>query len=357
MSSIAPSSTCAPRESSEGSWWYVIRYRMLTAWLKQQMETCTLDIFHKYKLAKVRRGATVEVHQVPVLSGYIFVHAPFTEVRDWAQELNLHVMRDPFWEYKGPHDSNLEEGTEKTLMPPEDQQYIRISHQSMEPFMNAVNLRACDLEFVDPSEYDPEKDDLVSFIDGGMEGTMGYLKPGKGRNGGTVIIPLISKALCYRLDARQDEVTVIAFAKGNRHAKDCVFDMRPIVDEAFRIFKKTRNVNEETKKKLVAFVRRYGQAKLNTSTQKAQHYALLYRIHTILDNREKCKELRKMMREEIIPDLMRRRDAALKRNNTEAATKHAELLNDIKATKAALWNGRNRQRGKRSPQKKVQHAP
>lgn len=296
--------------------WFVIRYRTLTARLKQQLDNCKLEIFHKYMLATAKRGAKIVAHEVPVLSGYIFVHASFDEVKAWALLLGLHMMRDPFWEATSSS---------------EEDQFLHIAHSAMVPFMRAVEMKANELVFTDTHDYNVEKDDRVRFVTGKMAGAEGYLKPGKGRTGGTVIVPL--GPLCYKIDARQEDLTVVAFAKGNRHAKDCIIDARPTVDAAFKRFKYGKKVNETTRQKLTAFVSRYGETRLNTNTQKAQHYALLYRIHTILGNRDACRVLREMIDKEVIPDLVRRRDAAQKRGNADAAAKHSELLEDIKETK------------------------
>lgn len=314
--------------------WLVVRYRTLSAWLKEAMKASKLEIFHKYRLSKVQRGAKTEVHEIPVLSGYIFVHAPFDETKAWAESLNLFLMRDPFV----PTDK---EGHS------EEDKFIHIPHQAMVPFMNAVNSRIDQLQFTDSSAFDRDKDDLVRFIDGEMKGAEGYLKPGKGRNGGTVIVPLSGSdndksALCYQLEARQEQLTIIAFAKNNRHAKDCIIDIRPTVNEAFERLKVHKQQDATTRQKLLAFVSRYGQAQLNTSTQRANHYALLYRIHAILGNDLLCQEFRKVLKDEIIPDLIRRRDAALKRNNPDAASKHSLLLQDIEETRKAAQKPRRK---------------
>lgn len=318
---VSTPSVAAPRDD----WWYVIRYRTLTAWLKRQMEICELEIFHKYRLSQVKRGTGVVTHEVPILSGYIFVHADFEHVKALAQRLGLHMMRDPFWETSSTSEEDL---------------YVRISHSAMMPFMTAVSHATCNLTLSDGCAYNPDKDDCVAFIDGEMKGTVGYLKPGRGRKGGTVIVPLNARGMGYMLEARQEDLTVIAFAKGNRHAKDCVIDARPTVDAAFWRVRHGRRLSRAMRERLEAFVRRYGQARLNTSTQKAQHYALLFRIHTILGHCDACRELREVMDGEIVPDIVRRRDAALKRGNDEAAARLSKLLKDIKATRRLAPKGR-----------------
>lgn len=363
--STAPSpQSLVTQEPDKGFWWYVVRYRTHSAWLKQQLKVSKLEIFHEYKHKRIKRGTKVEIHEVPVLNGFIFVHAPFDLVNEFASSLNLHVMRDRFCEHapQSTTDDTSKPSLQKMTAKEEDdakgQKYLRIRHKAMLPFMKAVTLKADEIQFTEGREYDIEKHDLVRVIKGDMKGAQGYLIPGKGRNGGTIIVPLTQKEVapttsayiqaedaisaedykfpCYKFDVRQEDLIIIAFAKGNRHAKDCIIDIRSTANEAFEHFKSKDEINDATRKKLAAYVLRYGQARVNTSTQKAQHYALLYRIHAILGNRELCKEWREAIDNEVIPDLIRKRDAALKRNNAEAAAKHSALLEEIKATKAAI---------------------
>lgn len=312
--------------STQDPGWYVLRYRVLSALLKEQLAKSPVEIFHKYRLVNVNHGKKNEVHEVPVLNGYVFVHAELNEVKALAQRLNLPIMLDIFRE-----------------------RCIHIPHRAMLPFMQAVKLKTGDLDLCDPKEIDPEKDDVVVFNSGELKGTWGYLKPGRGRNGGRVIVPLSlsddrewtfsydhphKAPLCYSLQARQDELSVLAFAQGNRHAKDCILDAQPVVNAAFEQYRETKEVDEGLRQKLLAFVKRYGQARLNTSIQKAQHTALLFRIHVILGNTEEYEELRERISSTIVPELTRRRDAALKRGNPSAAAKQQELLNELEATKS-----------------------
>lgn len=338
-------------KTTEQNVWYVMRYHMLTQRLKDSLEQVPFEIFHHYRMQKSVEGG---VKQVPVLHGYVFAHAPFSVVKAYAREVGLMMMHDPFWEAqacdlsareKAMTDSQRAEAAEAF----EAKRYVRVSHAAMQPFMRAAELKAYDLEFFDTDIIDVEKDDLVEFVRGEMAGVKGYLKPGKGRNGGLVIVPLAAEGstavqgdgmrlsrLSYSLEAHQNDIAILAFARGNRHAKDCIFDLKPVVDAAFTEYVSTGAVDATMQEKLIGFVHRYGSAQVNTPTQASHHISLLYRINVILGNDTLCRELRDQIKTEVLPDLLRRRDAALKRGNPDAAEKHIRLLNELEETDKVL---------------------
>lgn len=331
--------------------WYVLRYHVLTQRLKDSLEQVPFEIFHHYRMQKTVGGGA---KQVPVLHGYVFAHAPFSAVKAFAREVGLVMMFDPFWEApacnfvareKAMTDSQWAEEAEAI----EAKRYVRVSHAAMQPFMRAAELKAYDLEFFDTDVIDAEKDDLVEFVRGEMAGVKGYLKPGKGRNGGLVIVPLAAEGstavqgdgmqlsrLSYSLEAHQNDIAILAFARGNRHLKDCILDIKPVVDAAFADYVSTGAIDATVQEKLIGFVQRYGKARVNTPTQASHHISLLYRINVILGNRTLCRELREQIKAEVLPDLLRRRDAALKRGNPEAAEKHIRLLTDLEETDKVL---------------------
>lgn len=338
--------------------WYVLRYRVLTQKLKAELKNVPYEIFHRYKLQNAKAGNSTSRAEVPVLHGFVFVHATFSQCKELASRLGLSMMYDPFYEFV-PQDTTIKKvainqdtcsaepsNTEKDESA-EAKRYVCIRHKEMLPFMRAVELNAYNLKFYDPKVIDLQKDDLVEFIEGDLKGTRGYLKPGKGRNGGLVIVPLVLKRssndvddtphphlanFCYSLEASQDELGIVAFAKGNRHAKDCIIDAKPIVDAAFACYSSTGKIDSSTQERLIAFVRRYGSARVNTSIQAAQHLSMLYRINTILQHHIIGAELRHKIAEVVIPELLRRKKDALKRVNFRAAKKHQELLEEIVAT-------------------------
>lgn len=326
---------------SPDSGWYVVRYRMLTTRLREKISQAPFEVFHPYKLARVP-DARGQRKEVPVMSGYIFVHASYLETKEWARELGLYVMLNPFWEYTPNADDSSRQHED-----PEAAQYLCIADKAMRPFMTAAELKACDLELFDPKVIDVHKDDLVEFISGELKGIRGYLKSGKGRNGGLVIVPLLPKQkmrsrhhrrhahkapLSYSYKAHKDEVAIVAFAPGNRHAKDCVLDAKPLVDSAFDSVCRDGTVDAATRERLLFFVRHYGRARLNTSIQAAHHYLLLYRIYAVLGLRNVGLELRGKIASQIVPDLLQRKKNAIKRSNTEAASKHQALLDELQAT-------------------------
>lgn len=338
--------------------WYVLRYRILTQRLKNDLKNAPFEIFHKYKLQNAKAGNPSVRNEVPVLHGYVFVHAHLNDAKAYAQKHNLSMMLDPFYEFT-PQDIHFKNNeieksqnpdnsqTKDKLEPPDAKRFVRINDKEMQTFMRAVELNAYSLKFYDPKVVDLHKDDLVEFIDGEYKGTRGYLKPGKGQNGGLVIVPLVLKRIhsdsdeephpylanfCYSLEAHQKELGIIAFAKGNRHAKDCIIDSKPLVDAAFECFKKTGKVDGSTQEKLIAFVCRYGRARLNTNIQKAQYLSLLFRINTILRHQIIGCELRQKIVEVVIPGIERRKKEALRRGNRDAAKKHQLLLDEIATT-------------------------
>lgn len=345
--SSSPSENC---DAGADSGWYVLRYRIFSQWLKDQLKNAPLEIFHPYRYQKLQSENRVVMREVPVLSGYVFVHASLDEAKAFAQDINLSIMLNPFWE------SDLESETTTTTdhnpshgKAGQSSRYICIPHKAMQPFMKAAEIKSCNLNLFDPNVIDVQKDDYVEFVRGELKGVRGYLKPGKGRNGGLVIVPLFHRTsavdktktrkrkhivapLSYALSAHQDEVAVIAFAKGNRHAKDCVFDIKPVVNAAFENYVETGQIDPKTCEKLICYVRRYGQARLNTNIQRAQHLLTLYRINFILQNRHVCLELRRMITDEVLSDFYRRKAAALKRSNEQAARKLDVLLSEFEET-------------------------
>lgn len=330
----------SPPEPQQDPGWYVLRYRVLSTWLKDKLDQAPLEIFHRYRLQDAKGSGRGERKEVPVLHGYVFVHAPFHQVKDFANDVNLGMMLDPFREREAQGAAHCEDS--------EARKYVHIKQKAMKPFMRAVELKSYAIEFFDPNVIDVQKDDLVEFIEGDMKGTKGYLKPGKGRNGGLVIVPLVMHRksdvdedddphphlahFCYSLRAHQNELGIVAFAKGNRHAKDCIINAKPIVDQAFERYKAKAEIDAATHEKLIAFVRRYGRTRLNTSIQTAQHLSLLYRINTILRHHTIGAELREKIAEVVIPELQRRTADALNRGNLPAAKKQQKLLDDIEET-------------------------
>lgn len=339
---------CVP-ESQKDSGWFVLRYRNLSTLLRQQLGETQVEVFHPYRLRKTADGN--DRTEVPVLHGYVFVHATLAEVKKLSVHLGLPIMRNPFWEFSpsdDEEDAPLTSAQQKARQEKQEaQKYLHIRHKAMVPFMKAAELKAYDLEFFDPKVIDLEMDDLVEFMHGDMKGVRGYLKAGKGRNGGLVIVPLSAgtsddddeasdnpnrASISFSLQAHQNDLAVVAFAKGNRHAKDCVVDAKPVVAKAFETFRTTGTVDKTMREKLISFVRRYGQTRLNTNMQAAQHYALLYRIYTILGHGALAQDMRERIDREIVPELMRRKEAALKRGNATAAQKQQDLLDDVELT-------------------------
>lgn len=334
--------------------WFVLRYRILTTQLRNQLANAKLETFHLYKLVtpkspsqSPRPGGRTERKEVPVLHGYVFVHAPLSQVKEMAMSMNLPIMLNRFYKFE----AGTQTMTKKAKTDREAQKYVHITHKAMLPFMKAAELKACDMEFFDPKVIDVQKDDLVEFISGDKKGVRGYLKAGKGRNGGLVIVPLADEStagegargpnpnrasISISFQAHQDELAVIAFAKGNRHAKDCVFDARPAVNEAFELYKTTGEVQAPTREKLISFVRRYGQTLVGTNIQETHHKLVLYRIYVVLGYEQLAREVRASIEERIVPELVRRKEAAEQRGNADAAEKQQELLDDLAATDRAL---------------------
>lgn len=341
-------------EVRHGLYWFVMRYRNHSAKLRSRLEETGFRIFHPYKTIEVKRGRKVEKLEIPVLSGYIFIREEFETVKELAKKLNLSMMHDPFEvDITRPTGKDNQNGKKKS----EQERFMRVTDKAMNPFIRAVNFDCGGVVLLRPSDIDPEHDDLVVFVDGEYKGEMGYLKPGKGTGDGKVVLTLSAEdsdgdessdegesvqlpsgnaVLCYAVPARQRDMKVVAFAPQNRHAKDCVRYARPVANEAFRLYKELGGIPAEMHERMANFVAYYGEARLDTNIQKAQHLALLFRMLTAMERHTEAAALRERLEREVIPDLQRRREAALKRQNAAAAQKSAALLEDIRETGEVL---------------------
>ena len=70
------------------------------------------------------------------------------------------------------------------------------------------------------------KDNLMEIIDGDFKGVHGYLNTTQGKYGGMVIMPVSQDSrpsgngLCFTIEVPAEQIGVISFANGKRHASD-----------------------------------------------------------------------------------------------------------------------------------------
>lgn len=281
--------------------WYVYRYRIMSARLKELVLSAPYEMFFPYEY----------------VSGYIFIHACFDQAVRFGADNNL-----PLWK------NNRHE-------------FVSVRDAAMRPFMRAVELRQLDIKVFDASLIDLEKDDRVVFVRGEFKGTSGYLKTLKGREGGVVVVPLTCAAgdsptgMCYAITASPDDLAVTAFAPGNRHAKDSMRRTAASVDSAMQDYIAGIRPSDALRERFISYVRRYAGVSLETDIQRANHQLLLYRIFTLLDMDVQRSEVGECLRSQVLPAMNRRTQAAMKRGQITAQRTQSAFLASISQADAA----------------------
>lgn len=317
--------------------WYIYRYKNLTTRMKDYFRATSTEVFLPYRHIRKKDPRTGQVEYIdkPVISGYIFIHSELETAISIGQELGL-----PLWQ----RHLTAEEQHQAPLTPTVSlsaKTYFTVSESDMQYFQQAVDLRQQDIDFFDASLIDVHKDDQVVFLSGEMKGVRGYLKTEQGRDGGLFIVPLTESVdcavtspstLCYTLHARPEQIGVISFAKGNRHARNHMRSCEKLCDEAMQSFVEGKDLPASQRERLLSYLFRYDQLKLDSEIQRAAHHMLLYRIYTLLEIESKRTEAAAYIAQSIIPAFERRVGEALRRGSQEAQRQFADYLQLKEAT-------------------------
>ena len=311
--------------------WYVVRYKNLSHAAREILNASPLEVFlplrttNKYDDA--RRGLTAT--EQPLVRGYIFVRGTLTAVKELARQLGYAL-----WQQRDRH-------TEHTA-------YVSIRDEEMAPFRRAVEILTLDFQLFSAEHIDPQADDQVVVLEGQFAGVRGYLKTSQGSKNGLVVVPLQFKTsaadtappdtlspqspLCYGLNVPTHQLGIVAFAPGNRHARDMLLSQRRHVDRAIDQHRSQGHIDPTLRERLASYLQRFADVRLDSLHLRAQHVLMCYRIYALLGLRANQAATNAELRELILPALQARADAATKRGSTTAARDLAAFIDCWQST-------------------------
>lgn len=342
MEDIDPIETMSPHQESDAASspegaapssslrWYVLRYKNLTTSVRDYLRRASVEVFLPVSHVRktTRRGASPKYVESPLIRGYVFVCCSLDKALEVSRDTEL-----PLWRRR----SSSADG--ESILHEEDF-YVTISDADMRPFIQAVDLKAQDIEFFDADYIDVEQDDEVLVIDGEFRGTRGYLKTVKGKGGGIVIVPLRSDDgkdvnLCYPLELPACQIGITAFAPGNRHSVDSLRNARIHVDAAYEAYVGGEELTTGQRERLLSYSLRYGQLRLATDIQRANLQMLLLRIFTVLELDTQRDSVLRVIEEQILPAFDRRIATARQKYLSEAEQAREAYLGQMAAAAGA----------------------
>lgn len=323
--------------------WYILRYRTLSKRLREDIQSCPACLYLPMQTIKNKnpRAAKVNYIQTPVLNGYLFVHGTYRQAREVSSSLGL-----PMWK-KQVSKLELQESHETLIT--EESLFYYIHDEEMRTFQRAVDLQEFDITMLDASNIDLEKDDKVMLTEGLMKGTKGYLKTDQGRDGGLVIVPLMSNSeeditpigICYTIKAKPNQIGVLEFAKGNLHFHDKMRSARKTIDEALRLHLDGKEITVQQRERLIAYTQRYTHLKISSNIQMANHLINLYQIYAILQMRTQMSEVKAKISSIVLPAIKSRVEEAKKRGKeSDQEIKYRAMMTE--AEKAIEINNINK---------------
>lgn len=331
--------TIVSESELDRSYWFVVRYGILTSHLKMCFEATSLKTFlpmqHKKRIN--RHTNAVEYVKVPVINGYLFVYATLNEALEFCEKCKLYLWRN----------NNNIDSRERTL-----DYYVRIKESAMLAFMKATEIKDSNICSFEAANIDLEKDDLVEFTKGKFKGERGYLKTTQGKKGGIVVIPLAfvgnenkkhdnindkkylhkTRHISYSIKAKADEIAVIEFAKKNRHAVNNILNARNIVKNIFESYANGEKITAAQRERMISYLQRYGKLQLNTNIMQANLLLLFYRICVILNFEFQANEVYDSIKATVIPAFKERINNARsinKQNAIKALEKYEAQLNQV----------------------------
>lgn len=318
--------------------WYILRYSTLTSGAKDTLLKSGHEVFLplvRKKKACIKEGQPEYVIK-PLIPKYTFVHAPYLCAKKLAEEVDFTlVKRRDYYSRKiaDRKGSEVDKAKATSRKPkPESCLYHTISDEQMAYFMRAVELYKQNLQLSDIREIDLEQNDQVVILSGPFKGVRGYLKTTQGKNGGWVIVtlsfndddaqgkgssssardknlpvPSPYECLCYTIEATPDEIGILRFAGGKRHASDCIRNARQLVDKAMDAYIDGKPLQDDVRRQLNRYLSRFKETQFRSDKLHAAHLMLLYRIYVLLEN----PILRAVVREEIERDVLPAFDARI----------------------------------------------
>lgn len=348
--------TSCPQGSNQAAYdcWYIFRYMVLNKRAKEYFQENTDKVF--YPLRKVRRnheGADQGIYvEQPIVPGYIFVHAKLSEAIAMGKEVDMSL-------WKKRLDSSEPAAMASTLSERKAQEargYYSIKDSAMRQFIRAVEISTQDFKLLDASCIDLAKDDLVEIIAGDFTGYKGYLKSVNGSNGGLVIVPLEAEGgqalpphslFNYGIPTSSSQIAILAFAKGSRRATDLLNRACKVVDKVMEAYMNGEKITGQQETRIMGYVHRFGQVKLDTPAQRVRLSLMLYRIYTILGLSAERESIRRQLTDEILPQCRHRKDNARKCNKATAENTYQEYEDKMRETDDATDRRQKAMREKR----------
>lgn len=318
--------------------WYILRYRTLNSHTKDNLLMAGIELYLPQSCKKHTNTRTghVECISNPIIPGYVFVHASLDEAKSLGEEFGLNLWKRY---YRYTDDLILGDDEVDTS---EQRLYHSVSNSQMEHLMRAVEIYKNKLILTDASEIDLQEDDYVEIISGEHEGTRGYLKTSQGKSGGMVIVPVSSKfrrekdVLCYTIQATADEIGVISFAGGKRHASDCIRTARQLVEKVLRQFAAGEPLSEVNRKQLLRYLARFRNTQFRSDKLKANHLMLQYQIYTMLQNYTLREVVLEKIQHEVLPAFDTRIADAQRRGRPDGLSLKEKYLRKIEKADDAL---------------------
>ena len=311
--------------------WYIFRYKVMTKAIREHFQKYSDDIYFPWRKERkvrelppqpaMRKGrrlkytvtpTKIEYVEQPCIPGYIFVHAPIDDAIAMCQTVDINPWKKRY------QDLTQNVSTKKSDL------YYSVAHKAMLRFIDAVSHFQEGIRIYDPSEIDPEENDLVEFISGDFAGHQGYIKTQERKEGGIIIIPLLDESpntqhptptsnaatvpdaaasgllLHYGVKATPDQYRIIRFANPVRN-NNIIKRTNQKVKELLQHYAEGKITDEEQTKRLRGYATRYEGAEMTTDIQRANLALLLYRIYTILEDADKRAAITQQINNSIIP--------------------------------------------------------
>ena len=344
--------------------WYIFRYKVLTKAIKDYFQKHPDEVYFPWrKERKVRDVPTdavkrkvgrmpkvetsskkIEYVEKPCIPGYIFVNASIDDAIAMGRDVGLNPWKKR--ESEGGNDANVDKSN----------RYNFITHTAMLQFMDIVSYFQDGIRTYDPSDIDPEENDLVEFISGTLAGRRGYIKSQERKEGGIVIVPISNDEdgennddssslneesvrrnsfLHIGIEVTSDQYRIIRFANPVRN-NDIIKRTNQKVKELLKDYADGKIINEAQQKRLRGYAIRYAGAEMTTDIQRANLTLLLYRIYTILEDAAKRQEIEQQIRNNIIPAFDKRIENESGKRKEKVITKRAKFIEEKEIIDTAL---------------------
>lgn len=331
--------------------WYIFRYKTLTKAIRGYFQKHS-DVVY-FPLRKERRvrelspesqkrkvgrkpifdapAVKIEFIEQPCIPGYIFVNAPIEDAISLGKEVGLNPWKRKYIQKM----ENSERKITKECL------YYSIPNDTMVKFMDVVSHFQEGIRIYDPSEIDPEENDLVEIISGNLAGRRGYIKTHERKDGGIVIVPLLYDEDCegdtlpeekdidntqrnafihVGIEVEPNQFRIIRFANPVRK-NDIIKRTNQKVKELLKDFADGKVINEVQQKRLRGYATRYESAEMTTDIQRANLTLLLYRIYTIIEDTKMLTKLNLQIKDTILPAFDKHIENETGKRKTKVAAK------------------------------------